>query len=127
MVIQNDKNVLRYGRKATKSFLTLFPKNFQPMKYHYFLAAVLSASLLSAATAQTNHHSKRAIICLTYDDGLQSHINTVLPQLDSLGLKATFFLNSSHRFFRSNQQNFIRTRGDRKRFTHAKVPSTKYK
>jgi len=64
------------------------------MKYNYFLSAVLFASLLFSASAQTNHHSKRAIICLTYDEGLQSHINTVLPQLDSLGLKATFFLNS---------------------------------
>jgi peptidoglycan/xylan/chitin deacetylase (PgdA/CDA1 family) len=38
--------------------------------------------------------SKKAIICLTYDDGLQTHLSTVLPQLDSTGLKGTFFLNS---------------------------------
>jgi hypothetical protein len=37
---------------------------------------------------------KKATICLTYDDGLPSHLQTVIPQLDSLGLKATFFLNS---------------------------------
>ncbi len=37
---------------------------------------------------------KKAIICLTYDDGLESQLTTALPQLDSLGLKATFFLNS---------------------------------
>jgi len=39
-------------------------------------------------------HSGQAIICLTYDDGLLSHLKTVLPQLDSIGLKGTFFLNS---------------------------------
>jgi peptidoglycan/xylan/chitin deacetylase (PgdA/CDA1 family) len=89
----------RAGRKrfltfSMKSCLTLFPKNFQPMKYLYFLVAVLSTSLLFSASAQTNIHSRKAIICLTYDDGLLSHMNTVLPQLDSVGLKATFFLNS---------------------------------
>jgi hypothetical protein len=33
-------------------------------------------------------------ICLTYDDGLPSHLQTVIPQLDSFGIKGTFFLNS---------------------------------
>ena len=37
---------------------------------------------------------KRAIICLTYDDELESHQKVVIPQLDALGLKATFFLTS---------------------------------
>ena len=39
---------------------------------------------------------KKAIICLTYDDGLESELNIAIPQLDSFGLKATFFLNSIH-------------------------------
>ena len=53
-------------------------------------------SIFSSAFGQTNKidHSKQAIICLTYDDGLLSHLNTVLPQLDTAGLKGTFFLNS---------------------------------
>lgn len=38
--------------------------------------------------------AQRTAICLTYDDGLPSHLNTVIPQLDSAGLKATFFLNA---------------------------------
>jgi hypothetical protein len=97
------------------------------MKYHYFLGVVFSILLLLSASAQAGNHSKRAILCLTYNDVLLSRCSTVLLQLNFAGLKATFFLNSSHRFFRSNQQNFIRTRGDRNRFTHAKVPSTKYK
>lgn len=36
----------------------------------------------------------KAIICLTYDDGLETQLTTAIPQLDSIGLKATFFLNS---------------------------------
>ena len=38
--------------------------------------------------------NKKAIICLTYDDGLETHLTTVIPQLDSIGIEATFFLNS---------------------------------
>lgn len=36
----------------------------------------------------------RAIICLTYDDAIESQLYVAIPQLDSLGLKGTFFLNS---------------------------------
>ena len=35
---------------------------------------------------------KKAVIVLTYDDGLNSQLNTAIPQLDSAGFKATFFL-----------------------------------
>jgi peptidoglycan/xylan/chitin deacetylase (PgdA/CDA1 family) len=46
--------------------------------------------------AKTNavHSANKAIICLTYDDGLETQLSTVIPQLDSVGFKATFFLNS---------------------------------
>lgn len=37
-----------------------------------------------------NH--KKAVIVLTYDDALDSQLNTAVPQLESGGLKATFFL-----------------------------------
>lgn len=46
-----------------------------------------------AQTKQANNLQK-AIICLTYDDGLESQLTTVLAQLDAVGLKGTFFLNS---------------------------------
>lgn len=35
-----------------------------------------------------------AIICLTYDDALPSQLQNVIPQLNALNFKATFFLNS---------------------------------
>lgn len=35
---------------------------------------------------------KKAVIVLTYDDALQSQLNIAVPQLDSAGFKATFFL-----------------------------------
>lgn len=64
------------------------------MKYKSIVTVVLFVSILISVHGQTQDHLKQAIICLTYDDGLQSHLTTVLPQLDSTGLKATFFLNS---------------------------------
>ena len=35
---------------------------------------------------------KKAVIVLTYDDALGSQLKTAIPQLDSAGLKGTFFL-----------------------------------
>lgn len=66
------------------------------MKHKLFLTFILVVSMMVSINAQTNKvdHSKQAIICLTYDDGLETQLSTVIPQLDSLGLKATFFLNS---------------------------------
>jgi peptidoglycan-N-acetylglucosamine deacetylase len=45
-------------------------------------------------TAATSASAKKAIICLTYDDGLASQLSTVIPQLDAAGFRGTFFLNS---------------------------------
>ena len=65
------------------------------MRYISGLTLILTLFFLSSfGQAKKNENLKRAIICLTYDDGLESQVSTVLPQLDSVGLKATFFLNS---------------------------------
>lgn len=66
------------------------------MKHKLFLTLVLFVSVLISIHGQTNkvNRSKKVIICLTYDDGLETQLSTVIPQLDSVGLKATFFLNS---------------------------------
>lgn len=60
------------------------------------LTILLSSIFLFASFGQTKkgYNVKKAIICLTYDDGLETQLTTVIPQLDSVGLKATFFLNS---------------------------------
>ena len=66
------------------------------MKRKLYLTIVLFISVLISLYGQTSKadHSKQAIICLTYDDGLETQLLTVIPQLDSTNLKATFFLNS---------------------------------
>lgn len=63
-------------------------------KLFFTVVGLTSAFIFIAGQTIKINHSKRAIICLTYDDGLQSHLTTVLSQLDSAGLKGTFFLNS---------------------------------
>lgn len=42
-------------------------------------------------------HSKQCAVALTYDDGLNVHLDKVIPVLDSLGFKGTFYIpgNSS--------------------------------
>lgn len=53
------------------------------------LWATHSPAQLSTPTA-----AAKPIICLTYDDGLTTQLTTAIPQLDSAGFKATFFLTA---------------------------------
>ena len=46
------------------------------------------------AQGQSSRTKRKAIICLTYDDALNSQLENAIPQLDSFGMKGTFFLNS---------------------------------
>jgi peptidoglycan/xylan/chitin deacetylase (PgdA/CDA1 family) len=56
-----------------------------------FLLFIFFATLVSAQTNQPWKGKKCAVV-LTYDDGLDVHITNALPALDSLGLKATFYI-----------------------------------
>lgn len=49
---------------------------------------------MAAATAQPAMpwHNKRAAVVLTYDDAIDQHLDNAVPLLDSLGLKATFYI-----------------------------------
>jgi len=63
----------------------------------YFLLFT-SAFLVINVFAQRDtlwHHKKTAVV-LTYDDALSQHLDNALPVLDSLGLKATFYLSASY-------------------------------
>ncbi|QJW91556.1 polysaccharide deacetylase family protein [Spirosoma taeanense] len=40
-------------------------------------------------------HGKKCAVALTYDDALQVHLDKVIPVLDSLGLKGTFYLSGN--------------------------------
>ena len=45
--------------------------------------------------AITFPNGAKAALCLTYDDGLSSHVNTVGPMLDQYNFKGTFFVTVS--------------------------------
>ncbi|RDC61647.1 polysaccharide deacetylase family protein [Adhaeribacter pallidiroseus] len=57
--------------------------------------SVLLILVAFAVQAQSNllREGKKCTVVLTYDDGLKVHLTYVLPALDSLGLKATFYLS----------------------------------
>lgn len=65
------------------------------MIYKISVTVILILEFFLSSSGQTKKESsKRAIICLTYDDGLETQLSNVVPQLDSNNLKGTFFLNS---------------------------------
>ena len=61
---------------------------------HIFILLLLTLVIVLHVAAQPTKKTQKAIICLTYDDGLESHLSTVVPELDSFDFKATFFLNA---------------------------------
>ncbi|RXK61754.1 chitooligosaccharide deacetylase [Lacibacter luteus] len=61
-----------------------------------FVAVCCAFSLLNAVHAQTNAawKGKKAAVVITYDDAIDQHLDNAVPVLDSLGLKATFYLTA---------------------------------
>ena len=49
-------------------------------------------SFMIRAQDKTSWNNKECAVCLTYDDGLKTQLDNVIPLLDSLGLKATFYV-----------------------------------
>lgn len=60
------------------------------------LLLIVLIGLNSALFAQKpDWHGKKCVVALTYDDGLTIHLDKVIPALDSLGFKGTFYLPGS--------------------------------
>ena len=60
---------------------------------------LFGAILLSVYSAQAQFNTqawrgKKCAVAITYDDALNVHLDHALPLLDSLGLKATFYLTT---------------------------------
>jgi peptidoglycan/xylan/chitin deacetylase (PgdA/CDA1 family) len=51
-----------------------------------------SASLVSFAQSNKVWNGKKCAVVLTYDDGLNIDLKNVIPALDSVGLKGTFYI-----------------------------------
>jgi len=52
----------------------------------------LTFFIVAKAAAQLTWNGKKAAVVITYDDAIDEHLNNAIPVLDSLGLKATFYI-----------------------------------
>jgi peptidoglycan-N-acetylglucosamine deacetylase len=61
------------------------------------LLLFVALSLIPSSLLAQNQawKGKKCAVALTYDDGLQVHLDNVVPALDSLGFKGTFYLSGS--------------------------------
>lgn len=64
------------------------------MKKLLLCAFIIFFAVKSFAQNQPWNNKKCAVV-LTYDDALNTHLDNVIPLLDSLGFKATFYLSAS--------------------------------
>ncbi|MEO6733153.1 MAG: polysaccharide deacetylase family protein [Ferruginibacter sp.] len=58
------------------------------------IAALLLLTMVANASAQNKQpwRDKKAAVVITYDDAIDEHLDNAIPILDSLGLKATFYI-----------------------------------
>jgi sialate O-acetylesterase len=63
------------------------------MKYFLLLAICLNA-VVAIAQLNTPWHGKKCAVVITYDDAINQHLDNAIPVLDSLGLKATFYVTA---------------------------------
>jgi len=74
------------------------------MNSKYVVIQIIIAVLLMISVqvyAQNDWNGKKCAVVLSYDDALNTHLDNVIPLLDSVGLKATFYLPGSFPGFRN--------------------------
>ena len=61
-----------------------------------FLTLLIVWLISSNGYSQVNQpwHGKKCAVVLTYDDAINQHLDNAIPVLDSLGLKATFYITA---------------------------------
>jgi len=59
-----------------------------------FLLILLVLSVVGKSQANQPWHGKKCAVVLTYDDAINQHLDNAIPVLDSLGLKATFYVTA---------------------------------
>jgi len=61
-----------------------------------FIVSLINLIFIINATAQSNQpwNGKKCAVVLTYDDAINEHLDNAIPVLDSLGLKATFYVTA---------------------------------
>ncbi len=64
------------------------------MKHLYLFIAVSFCALFASAQLNQAWKGKKCAVVLTYDDAIDEHLDNAVPLLDSLGLKATFYITA---------------------------------
>lgn len=66
------------------------------MRFQFFILALLfNLPVFNTTAQQTWKNGKQSVVCLTYDDAMDSQLDHAIPQLDDRGLKGTFYLKGS--------------------------------
>ena len=71
------------------------------MKTSRFLFCLLFIPFACASQNALPWNGKKCAVVLTYDDALNVHLDNVVPALDSIGLKGTFYLSGYFPGFRN--------------------------
>jgi peptidoglycan/xylan/chitin deacetylase (PgdA/CDA1 family) len=61
-------------------------------KVDLFFPALLIISSVAQAQIKQVWNGKKCAVVITYDDAISQHLDNAIPVLDSLGLKATFYI-----------------------------------
>ena len=64
------------------------------LKHVYGSFILFLLSFQSLAQISSNWNGKKAAIVITYDDAIDQHLDNAAPVLNSLGLKATFYVTA---------------------------------
>src|SRR5437762_14053243 len=59
-----------------------------------FFTAIASLIICCSYSQTTTWKGKKCAVVITYDDAMTQHLDYAIPVLDSLGLKATFYLSA---------------------------------
>lgn len=62
-----------------------------------FTGFLISTLIATSVQAQTTWNGKKCAVVITYDDAIDQHLDNAVPLLDSLGLKATFYVTAFSR------------------------------
>ncbi len=77
----------------------------------YIICQILLCTLLYTSQAQTVWQNKKCAVVLTYDDAISQQLDNAVPVLDSLHLKATFYLTAYFAKDRLNDWKKVATKG----------------
>lgn len=79
----------------------------------FFLFLIFAVFVINSEAQFAWPNGAKAAVCFTYDDGLDCHLDVVVPQLDEFGLKGTFFCtgNSESLYKRTEEWRKIAENG----------------